>query len=176
MPGLQDHKLDQPPKQGAARFGAGLSTVEQIFNCRVILAKHLPQFHWLQEGIWQSLPSWSVESTNRRYNLWRLCTSHPGSLRPSQRRVILNNQQEEFFRASRRRQIGVFTPSCSVHFLNIIHETINEQHTVNLTGDWLVCSLRFADDIDLMGAAKTNCKTWHTHWLQVPVHTAREST
>ena len=41
MPGLQDHKLDQPPKQGAASFGAGQSTVEQIFNCRVIIAKHL---------------------------------------------------------------------------------------------------------------------------------------
>ena len=41
MPGLQDHTLDQPPKQGAASFGAGRSTVEQIFNCRVIIAKHL---------------------------------------------------------------------------------------------------------------------------------------
>ena len=41
MSGLQDHKLDQLPKQGDASFGAGRSTVEQIFNCRVILAKHL---------------------------------------------------------------------------------------------------------------------------------------
>ena len=39
--GLQDHKVDQPPTQGDASFGAGRSTVGQIFDCRVILAKHL---------------------------------------------------------------------------------------------------------------------------------------
>ena len=33
--GLQDHKVDQPPKQGDASFGAGRSTVEQIFDWRV---------------------------------------------------------------------------------------------------------------------------------------------
>ena len=60
---------------------------------------------------------------------------------------------------SRRRQIGVFTPSRSVQFLKIIHDTLNEQNTVILIGDWLVCSLRFADDIYLMVAATTNCKT-----------------
>ena len=78
--GLQDHKVDQPPKQGAASFGAGLSTVERIFDCRVLIAKHLEHqrnlYHnfidfkkafdrvchdilWkvlLQEGIRQSLP------------------------------------------------------------------------------------------------------------------------
>ena len=37
MPRLQDHKLDQPPKLGDASFGAGQS----IFNCRVMIAKHL---------------------------------------------------------------------------------------------------------------------------------------
>ena len=40
-PGLQDHNVDQPPKQGDASFGAGRSTVEYIFDCRVIIAKHL---------------------------------------------------------------------------------------------------------------------------------------
>ena len=39
--GMQDHNVDQPPKQGDASFGAGRSTVEQIFDCRVIIAKHL---------------------------------------------------------------------------------------------------------------------------------------
>ena len=42
MPGLQDHKLDQPPKLGDASFGAGQYTTERrIFNCRVMIAKHL---------------------------------------------------------------------------------------------------------------------------------------
>ena len=40
MSGLQYNKLNQPPKQGDASFGTGESTVEQIFNCRVIIAKH----------------------------------------------------------------------------------------------------------------------------------------
>ena len=31
--GLQDHKVGQPPEQGDASFGAGLSTVEHIFGC-----------------------------------------------------------------------------------------------------------------------------------------------
>ena len=39
--GLQNHRVDQPPKQGEATFGAGRSTVEHIFDCRVIHAKHL---------------------------------------------------------------------------------------------------------------------------------------
>ena len=39
--GLQDHKVDQSPKEGDVSFGAGWSTVEQIFDCRVIIAKHL---------------------------------------------------------------------------------------------------------------------------------------
>ena len=39
--GMQDRKVGQPPKQGDASFGAGRSTVEQIFDCRVIIAKHL---------------------------------------------------------------------------------------------------------------------------------------
>ena len=39
--GLQDHKVDQPPKQGDASFGAGRNTVELTFDCRVIIAKHL---------------------------------------------------------------------------------------------------------------------------------------
>ena len=37
MPGLQD----QPPKLGDASFGAGQYTAEHIFNCKVMLAKHL---------------------------------------------------------------------------------------------------------------------------------------
>ena len=36
--GLQDHKVDQPPKQGDVSFGAGWGTVKQIFDCRVIIA------------------------------------------------------------------------------------------------------------------------------------------
>ena len=72
-----------------------------------------------------------------------LYTSHTGSLRPSQQRVIPNNQLEEFFRASRRHQIGVFTLPCSVvHPERIIHGILNEQQTVIPIGDWL----RFADD------------------------------
>ena len=41
MSGQQDNKLDQPPMQGAAGFGVGRSIVEYIFNCKVIIAKHL---------------------------------------------------------------------------------------------------------------------------------------
>ena len=41
MPRLQDHKFDQPPKLGDASFGAGQYTAEGIFNCRVMIAKHL---------------------------------------------------------------------------------------------------------------------------------------
>ena len=37
----QGHKLDQPTKQGDPSFGAAPNTVERIFNCRVIIAKHL---------------------------------------------------------------------------------------------------------------------------------------
>ena len=94
--------------QASEQDGVG-PTVERIFNCRVVIAKH---------------------------------------------------QLGECFRASRRRQKGVFTLSFSVQFHpeRIIYETLNEQHIAISIGDWLVCRLRFADDIDLMGAATTNCK------------------
>ena len=41
MPRLQDHKLDQPLKLGDTSLGAGQYTAERIFNCRVMIAKHL---------------------------------------------------------------------------------------------------------------------------------------
>ena len=64
MPILQYHKLYQPPKLGDASFGAGQYTAERIFNCRVMIAKHLEHQRTLyhnfidviQEGIRQSLP------------------------------------------------------------------------------------------------------------------------
>ena len=45
--GLPDHKVDQPPKQGNTSIGVGRSTVEQIFDCRVTIAKHLEHQHSL---------------------------------------------------------------------------------------------------------------------------------
>ena len=136
MQGLQDLKLDQPPKQGAASFGAGRSRVELIFNGRVIIAKHLEHQHNLYDNL-----IYFKKAFDRvfHHGLWKVLiggTIYGGfvqairacSLRPSQQRVILNNQLEEFFRASRRRQIRVLTRSCSVQiFLKIIHETLNEQ-------------------------------------------------
>ena len=77
----------------------------------------------------------------------------------------------------RRRQIGVFPLSLVLFYFypeRIIHETLNEQQSTISIGDWLVCTLRFADGIDMMGA--TNCKTCQTHWVQVPAHTAWWST
>ena len=41
MPRLQDHKLDRSRKLADASFGAGQYTAESIFNCRVMIAKHL---------------------------------------------------------------------------------------------------------------------------------------
>ncbi len=63
MPRLQYNKLDQPPKLGDASCGAGEYTAERIFNCRVLIAKHLEHqrtlYHnfidFIQEGIRQSL-------------------------------------------------------------------------------------------------------------------------
>ena len=87
MPGLQDHKLDQPPKLGDASFGAGQSTVEHIFNYRGIIAKHLEHqrniYHnfidfnnafdrGCHDGLWKVLIVGKFDG--------RLCTSHPGSL------------------------------------------------------------------------------------------------
>ena len=40
-----------------------------------------------------------------------------------------------------------------------MHDTLHEQHTAISIGEWLICSLRFADDIDLMGTATTDCNT-----------------
>ena len=74
--GLQDHKVDQLPKEGDVSFGAGWSTVEQIFDCRVIIAKHLEHQRSLYHNFIDFKKAfdrvchdslWKVLS-NRRYN------------------------------------------------------------------------------------------------------------
>ena len=51
---------------------------------------------------------------------------------------------------------GVYPPLVllNCYLERIMHETFNEQYTAISIGDLLVCSLRFADDIDLIGQQK----------------------
>ena len=88
--GLHDHKVDHPPKQGDASFGAGRSIVEQIFDCRVIIAKHIEH----QRSLYHNFIDFKKAFDRVCYDsLWKVIggtidggfvKSHPGSLRPSQ--------------------------------------------------------------------------------------------
>ena len=61
-------KAEELLSEEQAGVRAGWNTVEQIFNCRVLIEKHLqppkglvPQFHLLQESIWLGMAQWPVQ-------------------------------------------------------------------------------------------------------------------
>jgi hypothetical protein len=145
-----------------AGFRAGRSTVEQIFNCRVMMEKHLQHqrelFHnfidfkkafdrvW-HDGLWQVLRGFNIEEglVQVIQELYRDASSA----------VLLNGQIGNFFKTTVGvRQGCLLSPVLFNLFLEkIMQETLHDHHTTISIGGRPVCNLRFADDIDLMGGS-----------------------
>ena len=93
MAGLQDHKLDQPPNQSDASFGAGLSIVEQSCNCIVLITKHIEHQRTFCDDSIDSNKAFAefamMVYVNYSYSV--ILKVYPVYMRPSQLRVILNN-------------------------------------------------------------------------------------
>ena len=147
-----------------AGFRAGRSTVEQIFNCRILMEKHLQHqrdlFHnfidfrkafdrvWHQ-GLWQVLRNFGIEEG--------LIQAIQALYNTSSSAVLLNNQIGEYFRTTVGiRQGCLLSPVLFNLFLeNIFRETLQDFHSTISIGGRTINNLRFADDIDLMGGSNT---------------------
>ena len=171
------------PRKVLQFFGAGRSTVEQILNRTVIIAKHLEHQHNLYHSLIYFRKAFGRVC---HHGLWQILlggTIYGGFVLAIRALTDRPSSELSWKKSTRRILPGIPSASdrgvYSLLFCSIFENhtwDLNEQHTAILIGDWLGYSLHFADDIDLMGAATTNCKTWHTHWFQVPAHTAWEST
>ena len=145
-----------------AGFRKGRSTVEQIFNCRLLIEKYIQHqqslFHnfidfkkafdrvW-HEGLWHVLRSFNIEEG--------IVGTIEALYNSSSSAVLLNNQLGEFFRTTVGvRQGCILSPALFNLFLeNIMQETLMDHVTTVSIGGRPLCNLRFADDIDLMGGS-----------------------
>ena len=150
-------KAEELLSEEQAGFRAGRSTVEQIFNCRIIIEKYLQHqrdlFHnfidfkkafdrvW-HDGLWHVLRGFNVDDGLVR--VIQTLYEHSSSA------VLLNNQMGEFFRTSVGvRQGCLLSPVLFNIFLErIMQETLHDHHTSISIGGRPICNLRFADDID----------------------------
>ena len=142
-----------------AGFRAGRSTVEQIFNCRLIIEKHLQHqrdmFHnfidfkkafdrvW-HKGLWSVLRGFNIDEG--LVLLIQALYEHSSSA------VIMNNQLGDYFRTTIGvRQGCLLSPVLFNIFLErIIHMTLHDYVPSISIGGRPICNLRFANDIDLM--------------------------
>ena len=155
-------KAEEILSEEQAGFRAGRSTVEQIFNCRLMIEKHLQHqkdIHhnfidfkkafdrvW-HEGLWKVLRDFNVDE-----GLVQLLHALYDN---SSSAVLINNEVGEFFRTTVGvRQGCILSPVLFNIFLErIMQDTLSEHSTSISVGGRSVCNLRFADDIDLMAGS-----------------------
>ena len=147
-----------------AGFRPGRSTVEQIFNCHIMMEKHLQHqkelFHnfidfkkasdrvW-HEGLWHVMRSFGIEEG--------LIQIIQALYNTASSAVLLNSDIGEFFRTTVGvRQGCLLSPVLFNLFLEkIMRETLHNFHSTISIGGRTISNLRFADDIDLMGGNNT---------------------
>ncbi|MGL4418375.1 MAG: reverse transcriptase domain-containing protein [Plesiomonas shigelloides] len=147
-----------------AGFRVGRSAVEQIFNCRVLIEKHLQHQRELHHnfidfkkafdrvwhvGLWHVMRSFNIEEG--------LIQMVEALYKNACSAVLLNNQLGEFFRTTIGvRQGCLLSPVLFNIFLEkIMQETLHDHQTSISIGGRPLSNLRFADDIDLMAGSNT---------------------
>ncbi|CAH1250101.1 Hypp8767 [Branchiostoma lanceolatum] len=157
-------KAEELLAEKQAGFRPGRSTTEQIFNCRLIIEKHLQHqrdlFHnfidfkkafdrvW-HDGLWWVLRGFGVEEG--------LIQTIEALYEKASSAVFLNNRVGEFFRTT----VGVhqgclISPVLfNLYLEKIIQDTLQDHHTSISIGGRRICNLRFADDIDLLAGTNT---------------------
>ena len=146
-----------------AGFRQKRSTVEQIFNLRILIEKHLQHqkdlFHnfidfkkafdrvW-HDGLWQVLRDFNID--NDLINTIKALYDNAKSA------VFMGSELGDFFKTSVGvRQGCLLSPVLFNLFLeNIMIESLQNHHTTISINGRPLCNLRFADDIDLMGGSE----------------------
>ena len=152
-------KAEELLSEEQAGFRARQSTVEQIFNCRVLIEKYLQHqrdlfhnfihfkkaFDWVwHDGLWHVLRGFNIEKG--LIQVIQTLYDHTTSA------VLLNNQLGEFFQMTIGiRQECILSPTLFNLFLErIMQETLHNHTTTISIGDRPICNLHFTDNINLM--------------------------
>ena len=153
------NKAEELLAEEQAGFRPGRSTVEQIFNCRILMERHLQHqkdlYHnfidfkkafdrvW-HNGLWHVLRGFNIQKD--LIDSIKALYDHASSA------VLLNQQVGEAFRTTVGvRQGCLLSPTLFNLFLEkIMQETLHDHTTTISIGGRPICNLRFADDIDLM--------------------------
>ena len=145
-----------------AGFRPGRSTVEQIFNCHIMMQKHLQHqkelYHnfidfkkafdrvW-HEGLWHVMRSFGMEEG--------LIQTIQALYKNASSAVFLNSDTGEYFKTTVGvRQGCLLSPVLFNIFLEkIMRDTLHNFNSTISIGGRTISNLRFADDIDLMGGS-----------------------
>ena len=157
--------LNRPKNEAEeqAGFRPGRSTVEQIFNFRIMMEKHLQYkkelFHnfidfkkafdrvW-HGGLWHALRSFGIEHEEGFVQIMKSLYSSASSA------VLLNNKVSNYFRTTVVvRQGCLLSPILFNLYLENMRETLHNFESTISIGGRIISNLRFADDIDLMGGS-----------------------
>ena len=128
-----------------AEFRPGRRTVEQIFNCRIMMENHLQHKKELFHRLKKHLRSFGIEE-----GLVQIMKSLYSSASSA---VLLNNNISNYFRTTVSVPQGcLLSPILfNLYLENIMREKLhNFKSTISIEGR-IISNLRFADDIDLMG-------------------------
>ena len=145
-----------------AGFRAGRSTVEQIFNCRIMMEKHLQHQKDLvhnfidfkkafdrvwHDGLWHVMRGFGIEEG--------LVQVIQALYNTTNSAVLLNSDIGNYFKTTVGvRQGCLLSPVLFNLFLeNIMRETLQDFNSTVSIGGRTISNLRFADDIDLMGGS-----------------------
>ena len=135
--------------------GAGRRTMEHIFNCRIMMEKHLQHqkelYHnfielW-HEGLWHVLRGFGIEEG--------LIQTIQSLYNSASSAVLLNNNIGKHFKTTVGVRQGCLLSLVlfNLYLENIMRETLHEFESTISIGGRTIHNLRFADDIDLMGGS-----------------------
>ena len=157
-------KAEEILAEEQAGFRPKRSTMEQVFNLRLLVEKHLQHqrdlYHnfidfkkafdrvW-HEGLWQIMTNFNFDT-----NLIEVIKA---LYKDSSSAVLQNNTRGDFFHTSVGvRQGCLLSPVLfNIYLENIMRETLHDFFTSISIGGRPLCNLRFADDIDLLGGSET---------------------
>ena len=153
-------KAEEILSEEQAGFRPGRSTVEQIFNIRILIEKHRDH----QESIYHNFIDFK-KAFDRVWHdgLWKVMRDYnfdedliqviEALYNNAASAVLLGDTIGDFFHTTVGvRQGCILSPILFNIFLeNIMQEALQDHSTTISIGGRQICNLRFADDIDLMG-------------------------
>ena len=156
-------KAEELLAEEQAGFRAGRSTTEQIFNCRVLIEKHLQHqrdlfhnfidFKKAFDRVWHDGLWWVLRSFNVEEGLVQVIES---LYKNASSAVLLNSQIGEFFNTTVGvRQGCLLSPVLfNIYLERIMRDTLHDHQTSISLGGRPLSNLKFADDIDLLGGSE----------------------